>query len=348
MYNLRDREWRQFFIEDICEIYSGVRLTKANMEVGDIPFIGATDNNNGITGFVSNKNSSYKSGVLGVNYNGSVVENFYHPYHAVFSDDVKQLRIKAELQSKYVYLFLKTVILQQKSKYAYGYKFNEKRMKRQLVMLPISKDGDPDWRFMEEYIKEREQLLIRRYRDYIQSEIDTLEETIRRATSIADLEWKEFNITELFTTVKRGKRLKKADHIQGVTPYASSKALNNGIDGFCGNSKDVRNYTNCLTLANSGSVGSCFYQPYSFVASDHVTALKNAVLDKYAYLFVAVLLARLSEKYSFNREISDKRLKREMIILPVDEEGNPNWDAMSSFVRHRELRLLKRYQEYLK
>ena len=34
---------------------------------------------NGITNFVSNSNDSLDSNVLGVNYNGSIVENFYHP-----------------------------------------------------------------------------------------------------------------------------------------------------------------------------------------------------------------------------------------------------------------------------
>lgn len=178
MLNLQDREWSAFFIEDLCEIYSGVRLTKADMLEGDTPFIGASDSNNGITGFVANRNSSYKSGVLGVNYNGSVVENFYHPYAALFSDDVKQLRIKDCNQSKYIYLFLKTAILQQKSKYAYGYKFNAERMRRQLLMLPADIAGQPDWDFMEEYMREREQLLIKRYRSYIQREIDALENSL--------------------------------------------------------------------------------------------------------------------------------------------------------------------------
>ena len=48
MLSLESREWGQFFIEDLCEIYSGVRLIKADMKDGDIPFIGATDSNNGI------------------------------------------------------------------------------------------------------------------------------------------------------------------------------------------------------------------------------------------------------------------------------------------------------------
>ncbi len=54
------------------------------MKKGNKPFIGATDSNNGITAFVSNTNTSEDSNILGVNYNGSVVDNFYHPYKAIF------------------------------------------------------------------------------------------------------------------------------------------------------------------------------------------------------------------------------------------------------------------------
>lgn len=166
-------------------------------------------------------------------------------------------------------------------------------------------------------------------------------------SSIAELDWREFKIIDLFSHLKRGKRLKKADHIKGNVPYASSTSINNGIDGYCGNSEGVRTFADCLTLANSGSVASCFYHPYNYVASDHVTAIKRDGLDKYAYLFIATLLSRLGEKYSFNREISDKRLKREVLILPVDESQNPAWDAMSDHVKQIELFMLKKYEDYL-
>ena len=59
MYSYFDKvEWKEFFLSDICNINSGVRLTKANMQDGNIPFIGATDSNNGITNFISNTNAS--------------------------------------------------------------------------------------------------------------------------------------------------------------------------------------------------------------------------------------------------------------------------------------------------
>lgn len=147
-------EWKEFWLEDICEIQSGIRLTQSDMTEGDRPFIGATEFNNGITAFVSNTNKSLDSNVLGVNYNGSVVKSFYHEYECVFSDDVKRLKVKDNAyQNKYVYLFLKQVILQQECKYAYGYKFNASRMKRQKIMLPVGQTGEPNYSYMIDQMK---------------------------------------------------------------------------------------------------------------------------------------------------------------------------------------------------
>ncbi|WP_323843482.1 restriction endonuclease subunit S [Moraxella sp. Pampa] len=148
-------------------IKSGVRLTKSEMTDGDIPFVGATEFNNGITEFVSNTNASLDKNILGVNYNGSVVENFYHPYECIFSDDVKRLALKSKnYANKWVYLFLKTIILQQKEKYQYGYKFNTQRMGKQTIMLPIDKNGEPNWEYMENIMKKIEIKQILQIIDY--------------------------------------------------------------------------------------------------------------------------------------------------------------------------------------
>ena len=150
-------EWKDFWMEDILDISSGVRLTKADQVGGDMPFIGASDANNGVTEFVGNTNKSLDSNVLGVNYNGSVVENFYHSYECIFSDDVKRVKFKdKEYGDEFTYLFLKQMILLQKNKYQYGYKFNAKRMSRQKIMLPIDKNGEPHWEYMSNFVKKLE------------------------------------------------------------------------------------------------------------------------------------------------------------------------------------------------
>lgn len=158
MYNHFDKvEWKEFFLDEICNINSGVRLTKANMNEGKMPFIGATDSNNGITNFVSNTNKSLDKNVLGVNYNGSVVENFYHPYECIFSDDVKRVSFKDEQgQNKYCYLFLKQMILQQKEKYRYAYKFNGDRMARQKIIVPVDEESKINYSTIENYMRAKE------------------------------------------------------------------------------------------------------------------------------------------------------------------------------------------------
>lgn len=160
---LEGKKWKAFFMNEVFDIKSSVRLTKDDMVAGNRPFIGASDSNNGVTAFVGNTNNSLDSNVLGVNYNGSVVHNFYHPYEAIFSDDVKRLHFKHYKDDKYAYLFVKQAILQQKSKFEYGYKFNGERMKRQQILLPVTVSGEPDYAFMSAYMKRLEYDIQRRY-----------------------------------------------------------------------------------------------------------------------------------------------------------------------------------------
>lgn len=107
-----------------------------------------------------------------------------------------------------------------------------------------------------------------------------------------------------------------------------------------GNESGVRKFSDCLTIANSGSVGSAFFHQYEFVASDHVTQLKRDGLDKYAYLFMIPLINRLSEKYSFNREINDNRIRREKLILPATVAGEIDFVFMSNFMKEVEQDIL--------
>lgn len=339
-----EKEWDEFFIEEIAEIRPGKRLTKSDMVEGKRPFIGSTDSNNGITAFVENTNASEDSNILGVNYNGSVVENFYHPYTAIFSDDVKRISLKDIKGEKFHYLFLKNAILKQKSKYQYAYKFNEKRLKRQKVMLPVDGNGRPDWQFMEQYTKSLMDKKTAEYLEYCRKELANLK--FKAIDPLEDKEWHEFFLKDIFETIQRGKRLTKVNQVDGQKPYISSTALNNGVDNFIGNKSGVRLFSACLTIANSGSVGSSFYHPYDFVASDHVTHLRNLTFSSFVYLFVATQTNRLSGKYNFNREINDKRISRDKIMLPVNDKGEPDYKYMEQYMMNLEYKKRKEFIDF--
>ena len=151
---LASHNWKNFFIDDIFTISPGKRLVAKDMTEGRRPFIGATDSGNGITNFVSDSNESLDSNVLGVNYDGNgMVISFYHPYECIFTDSVKRFHLKHHDDNKYILLFMKIVILQQKAKYNYGYKFNATRMARQIISFPVTDEGKPDYQYMEQYVK---------------------------------------------------------------------------------------------------------------------------------------------------------------------------------------------------
>ena len=52
----------------------------------------------------------------------------------------------------------------QRVKYSYGYKFKEKRMHRQKLMLPVTDEGRPDYEYMEQYVKN---MMLHKYEQYL-------------------------------------------------------------------------------------------------------------------------------------------------------------------------------------
>ena len=163
---------------------------------------------------------------------------------------------------------------------------------------------------------------------------------------LSDREWKDFAVPYVFQNIQRGKRLKKADHISGIVPYVSSTAISNGVDAYIEATKGIRVFQNCISLANSGSVGTAFYEPFAFVASDHVTSLKRENTSQYVYLFLTAVLEQQKSNFDFNREINDLRIKKMRIMLPVDDNDEPDYQFMEDYMKELMVAKRKRYQEH--
>ncbi|WP_349496522.1 restriction endonuclease subunit S [Periweissella beninensis] len=91
--NLNSRIWSLVRLGDIANVYSGSDLPKTDRFTGEIPFIGSSSRNNGLTDFVKKVDGQPKKfarNVISVNRNGSVGYAFYHPYEAYFSGDTSQ------------------------------------------------------------------------------------------------------------------------------------------------------------------------------------------------------------------------------------------------------------------
>ena len=336
--------WRPFFIGDLFRLEAGKSKGLNHLEQDErgIPYLGATNRNNAVLTFVRPVENLIQRGnciAFIRNGEGSVGYSVYKAEDFIATSDITCGY--ADFLNRHVGLFITTVADKVRGKYNFNYKRSDTRLRREKIMLPVNECGEPDFDFMAAYMRAIEEKILQRYRQFVQ---------VVDAAHIVPLEqkkfWQPFLIGDLFTVIQRGKRFKTADHIAGDMPYVSSSAQNNGVDNFIGNSNGVRTFNDCLTIANSGSVGKSFYHSYEFVASDHVTALNSPRLNKYHYLFIAAQLSKLGEKYSFNREINDVRIRREKIMLPVNDNGEPDFDYMEAYVKRAEAEQYRRYLDF--
>ena len=161
--SLDNKNWKDFFIEYVSEIISGKNINSLDRISGKIPYITASANNNGITDFVGNENNTLEKNCISVNSNGSIGYSFFHPYVALYSGDCKKLRPK--IKNKYISIFIAHQITLQRKKYSYGYKMGTSRLKRQKILLLIDDKGEPDYIFMENYMRRIEEKLLQTYKN---------------------------------------------------------------------------------------------------------------------------------------------------------------------------------------
>jgi hypothetical protein len=145
-------DWPAFRLGDLFDIKKGKRLTKANMTAGQTPFIGAIDDNNGLTAFVGQA-PIHEAGTITVNYNGNgVAEAFYQTEPFWASDDVNVLYPKFKMTPA-VALFLCSVIRKEKYRFNYGRKWHKERMEQSEIRLPSDSSNSPDFEYMEKFVK---------------------------------------------------------------------------------------------------------------------------------------------------------------------------------------------------
>ena len=139
-------------------------------EDGTVPFIGATEFNNGITEYYTvtdiqdnNKDERsqehdfdhkvFKGNCVTVTNNGSVGCAFYQEQDFTCSHDVNVLLLKEKDWNKYIAMFICSLIELEKFRWTFGRKWRPSRMPDSEIRLPVDKKGSPDWDFMENYIK---------------------------------------------------------------------------------------------------------------------------------------------------------------------------------------------------
>lgn len=351
MKKLNEKEWEAFGVKSLFDTFIRGKISSATDETEDangLPYVGATDKNNGVMRFIESTESKKQKGNCVVfirDGQGSVGSSIYRKTDFIATVNTTSAYNKRLNESNGI--FISTASNMNRNKYSFGYKRKDVRLKAEKIMLPSTFEAQPDYEYMENYIQFHRQRMLSQYKQYALDWVSELE--YKKISEVSEKEWANFHIPEIFDeNIQRGKRLTKANQNPGMVPYVSSTANNNGVDNYIEITKDARAFYDCISLANSGSVGKAFYEPFEYVASDHVTSLKRKESSKYLYLFLTTVIEYQRSNFNFNREINDSRIQKMQLMLPVDEAGEPDYEYMEQYAKNMMLKKYKQYLDYLK
>ena len=362
MERLSEKEWREFDFSDVFDIKKGFYNKKPDGGgEGTIPFLGATDSNNGVTRFLTMQEieNSSKTGdmhnssidkklftghAIAVTNNGSVGHAYYQETPFTCSHDINPLYLRDHKLSRDEADFLIKVIEEQGKLFQYARKWRPIRMVKSKIMLPVDDKGEPDYDYMAQYASEIRRRMLMRYKNFITGKLSQLEH--KEIPALDEKKWSQFRLGDLFE-VSRPSARNKDDYKVGDIPFVASGAMNNGVMKCCKMKVEEKlDSGNCITV--SPVDGSSFYQPMDFLgrggAGSSILILRDNGLNLFSGEFMARVIQQTCSKYNYGHMGNKDSIKREHIMLPVTDTGKPDYDYMAQYAKNM---MLRKYEQYL-
>lgn len=323
--------WKWFRYDEIFDIRKGKRLTKENMTEGDIRYIGAIDSNNGLSAFIGNDSQLHQGNTITVSYNGSIGYAFYQDKEFWATDDVNVLYPKF-LLNRYIAMFLCHLIEKEQYRFCYGRKWDLEAMNKSKIKLPVTQEGTPDWKYMEDFVKDQiiPQLPKKAQRVWLQK-YDTTPQK-QEIMKLNTEEWKWFVIKDVFE-VKAGKYHYSNEYEDGDTPYLSATAVNNGVGERISLSPEFERGA----VTTEKVKCTAFYQPVPFCATSDVNIIRRkdgVPMNQYVGIFLSTIIDfNESFRWTYGRQCRVNDTENIRIKLPATPSGEPDWQFMENYIK---------------
>ena len=138
------------------------------------------------------------------------------------------------------------------------------------------------------------------------------------------------------------------DLVKGTVPRITASETNNGVVGYY-KKMDIRNYRELNNFISISFLGGVFYHPYtaSLDMKIHAVKLTDRELNKDLGTFLVRVIRQTVSRFSYGDQLSSTDLPRQKILLPIDDEGNPDFDFMENYMKEKESKMVNKYVKYL-
>ena len=297
-----------------------------------LPLVNAKHFDNGIMYYGRECDFESAEMTLDVVKNGAIATGdvYAQPQKTGVLWDAYLIKPFEDFSSERVLLYLATVLEKTiKDKFSYDDKCIWEKVKKLTVMLPVDENHQPNFSYMESYMKNREIA--------VSASLTKLQSAKRFSKSdfVDTKNWNYFKISSLFS-VKRPAARSQTKYISGNVPFVASGNYNNGVLKYLTpQNGEVCDRGNCITV--SPIDGSAFYQKEDFLgrggAGSSIIMLYNDKLNIYNGMFIASIIRTVCQKYYYSDMANKDIISDELIKLPADEKGNPDYDYMENYMK---------------
>ena len=365
-------EWREYSLEALFgRSTRGRRLKSADRIAGNLPFVTAGETDTGISDWIGNKVHIFSKNTITIDMFGSAK---YRGYEYGADDHVAV--VHTEKLSPQAALFVTTAI--HKSSHAgqfdYSRNFYATDADKLTIQLPtISQNGVSliAFDFIETFIAtlnaerlatlnaERLATLnaerlatLNAYLKLTNLQDYTLTDDEQTALDALDtVTWGEFSIVSLFS-VRNTHCILSRDirPNSGDVPYLTAGQMNNAVGTFINFDKNHIDEGNCIFIG--GKTFIVTYQEKNFYSNDsHNLALyykDNKKRTKNNQLFVVTTIYKsLSPLYSWGDSVSNKKIQKDKIVLPLLSDMTPDYDYMERVIAAMQKVVIKKVVDYL-
>ena len=323
--------WKYFQLSEIFTTIEPGKVSQAyQLEEGnDIPYLGAKKEDNGVMSWcAANPDLTSKGNCVILICDGQGSVGYANYMESDFLGTVNlMLCYNNRYMNRYVGLFLATILSQERPKYSFGRKWKT-HLNDTIIKLPQNFDGNPDWDFMEQYIKSLNH-----------KPLTTTNHSGEESHTLNVELWKPFKVNELFE-VKYGINMELNTCIEAedgdpdAINFVARTESNNGVSARVKPVEGkVPQPAGLITCAGGGSVLSTFLQEEPFYSGrDLYLLIPLQPMSKLAKLFCITVLKANKYRYSYGRQ-ANITLPYLELMLPATAKGEPDFDFMENYMR---------------
>ena len=338
------KEWKEFKLigpDGLFKSYERGKISVAReLSDGHIPYVGAVfpDRNNGIVKYVKPAHGEQitKGNCIVMVCDGAAIGcNMYQESDFVGTVNLKIIR--SDFMNRKIGLFLCAALNRSAVRCGYSYfqKRNDEALSKEVISLPATPDGHPDWAYMDAYMGE----VLKKEEVFAEHLASLTAEAVVDGHQLDTSGWKAFRIEELFEILLAKGDIQPKQVADGMIPLVSAGNEDNGIVAFIDEAGDGVSEifpAGCITVS---MFGKAFYQPERFYAVSHgrINILQPKVeFSSIVGTFLTACLSRVLEsKYDYATMCTQKKLATESISLPVTVDGTPDWAWMEQYMQRQ-------------